>query len=39
MLAETDACDRAIATAADLRDAINTAYAEEGVGWACYGTY
>ena len=39
VLAETDACDRAIATATDLRAAINRVYAEENAPWACYGTY
>jgi glutamate-1-semialdehyde 2,1-aminomutase len=39
VLAETDACDRAIATAGGLRMAINTVFAEEGIGWACYGSY
>ena len=39
VLAETDACDRATATAASLRAAINEVYAEENAPWACYGTF
>jgi len=39
IIAETDACDRASATAASLRDALNEMLAAEGAPWAVYGTY
>lgn len=38
-LAETDACDKAIATAGRLRNALNEMLAKEGVPWAIYGTF
>ncbi|MSO90183.1 MAG: aminotransferase class III-fold pyridoxal phosphate-dependent enzyme [Acetobacteraceae bacterium] len=38
-LAETDACDKAIATAARLRGALNETLAAENVPWAIYGTF
>lgn len=38
-LVETDACDKAIATAARLRNALNEMLATENVPWAIYGTY
>jgi glutamate-1-semialdehyde 2,1-aminomutase len=38
-LAETDACDRAIATAVRLRASLNELLATEGVPWAVYGTF
>ncbi len=39
ILAETDAADRAIATAGRLRQAVNELLAREGVPWAVYGTF
>ncbi len=39
ILAETDACARAAATAAALRAQLNTMLAEERVAWAVYGTF
>jgi glutamate-1-semialdehyde 2,1-aminomutase len=39
ILAETDACARASATAATLREGLNVMLAEEGVPWAVYGTF
>ncbi|HEX4259933.1 MAG TPA: aminotransferase class III-fold pyridoxal phosphate-dependent enzyme [Acetobacteraceae bacterium] len=38
VIAETDACARADATAAALRAALNETFAREGVPWAAYGT-
>jgi glutamate-1-semialdehyde 2,1-aminomutase len=38
VVADTDACARAAATAAELRAALNRALAAEGVAWAAYGT-
>jgi len=38
-LAETDACDTAIATASRLRDSLNAMLAKEGAPWAVYGTF
>ena len=38
VIAESDASDRAAATAASLRAAINDVLAAEGVAWAAYGT-
>jgi glutamate-1-semialdehyde 2,1-aminomutase len=38
ILAETDACERAAATAEALRSGLNEMLAEEGVPWAAYGT-
>ena len=38
-LAETDACETAITTAARLRGALNAMLASENVPWAIYGTY
>ncbi len=39
ILADTDACDRASARAATLRDGLNEMLATEGVPWAVYGTF
>lgn len=39
VIAESDATDRASATAAALRAALNEVLAKEGVNWAFYGTY
>ncbi|MEI7713152.1 MAG: aminotransferase class III-fold pyridoxal phosphate-dependent enzyme [Rhodospirillales bacterium] len=39
VIAETDASDRASATAAMLRDAVNAVFAAENVGWGMYGTF
>ncbi len=39
VIAETDASDRASATAATLRDAVNAVFAAENVGWGMYGTF
>jgi glutamate-1-semialdehyde 2,1-aminomutase len=39
ILAETDACDRANALAASLRDGVNEVLEEERVPWAVYGTF
>jgi len=39
VIAETDAADRASATAADLRAKLNEVLAEAKVKWAVYGTY
>ena len=39
IIAETDACDRASATAAALREKLNAVIADEKVKWAVYGTY
>jgi glutamate-1-semialdehyde 2,1-aminomutase len=39
VIAETDASDRASATAADLREQLNAVLAEAKVPWAVYGTY
>jgi glutamate-1-semialdehyde 2,1-aminomutase len=39
VLAETDACARASATAAALRNGLNDMLASEGVPWAVYGTF
>lgn len=39
IIAESDACDRASATAAQLRDAWNEVLEAERVPWAAYGTY
>ena len=39
VIAETDAADRASATAADLREKLNAVLAEARVPWAVYGTY
>ena len=39
IIAESDACDRASATAAPLRDALNEVLEAERVPWAAYGTY
>ena len=39
VIAETDASDRASATAADLREKLNAVLAEAKVPWAVYGTY
>ena len=39
ILADTDAVDRATATAARLREAVNQAFAEAEVPWALYGTF
>ncbi|MSP05370.1 MAG: aminotransferase class III-fold pyridoxal phosphate-dependent enzyme [Acetobacteraceae bacterium] len=38
-LAETDACDKAIAIAGRLRNALNEMLAAENVPWAIYGTF
>jgi glutamate-1-semialdehyde 2,1-aminomutase len=38
-IAETDASDRATATAEALRAAVNAVFAEENVGWGIYGTF
>jgi glutamate-1-semialdehyde 2,1-aminomutase len=38
VLAETDACERAAAAAASLRQGLNAMLAEEGVAWSVYGT-
>ncbi|MBN8891540.1 MAG: aspartate aminotransferase family protein [Rhodospirillales bacterium 70-18] len=38
ILAETDACAKAAATAATLRDGLNEVLAEAGLKWAVYGT-
>ncbi len=38
ILAETDANDKAAATAAELRAGLNEVLAQEGVKWAVYGT-
>ena len=39
VIAETDVSDRASATAASLRAAVNAVLAEENVGWGMYGTF
>jgi glutamate-1-semialdehyde 2,1-aminomutase len=39
IIAETNASDDASASAADLRDKLNTVLAQERVPWAAYGTY
>ncbi len=39
IIAESDACDRASATAASLRDAWNKVLEAEHVPWAAYGTF
>jgi glutamate-1-semialdehyde 2,1-aminomutase len=39
VLAETDACDQAIASAASLRNELNAMLARENVPWAIYGTF
>jgi glutamate-1-semialdehyde 2,1-aminomutase len=39
VIAETDASDRASATAADLREKLNAVLAEAKVPWAVYGTF
>ena len=39
VIAETDAADRAAATAADLREKLNAVLADAHVPWAVYGTY
>jgi glutamate-1-semialdehyde 2,1-aminomutase len=39
IIAETDASDRASATAADLREKLNAVLEAERVKWAVYGTY
>ncbi|MEJ0017691.1 MAG: aminotransferase class III-fold pyridoxal phosphate-dependent enzyme [Acetobacteraceae bacterium] len=39
VIAETDASDRASATAADLREKLNEVLAEANVPWAVYGTF
>ena len=39
IIAETDACQRASATTASLRDALNAVLDAERVPWAAYGTY
>ncbi len=39
IIAESDACDQASATAASLRAALNTVLEAERVPWAVYGTY
>jgi glutamate-1-semialdehyde 2,1-aminomutase len=39
VIAETDAADRASATAAELREKLNEVLAEAKVPWAVYGTY
>jgi glutamate-1-semialdehyde 2,1-aminomutase len=39
ILAETDACARASATAESLRRGLNEMLAQEGMKWAVYGTY
>jgi glutamate-1-semialdehyde 2,1-aminomutase len=38
-IAETDVSERASFTAASLREAVNTVFAGEGVGWGMYGTF
>ncbi|RAH97367.1 aspartate aminotransferase family protein [Acuticoccus sediminis] len=35
---DTGACERASATAAEIRDGLNAVFAAEGVPWAAYGT-
>ena len=39
IIRDTDACDRANAYAARLREEINSVIASEGIPWAAYGTY
>ena len=39
VIAETDVTERAAATAAALRSAVNAVFADEGVGWGMYGTF
>lgn len=39
IVSTTDACDRAIETAARLRNRFNEVLAQENVPWAAYGTY
>jgi glutamate-1-semialdehyde 2,1-aminomutase len=38
IVADTDACARAAARAAELRQALNEAFATDGLPWAAYGT-